>query len=104
MSTRVFKHDNPIRVAILGASGYIGGEALRLLLGHPHVEVVAATSVSNGGQPVTSVHPHLAKLTELIFSADIPPEEALEYDAIFMALPHGGAMARVPAILEASGS
>ncbi|MFL5732845.1 MAG: N-acetyl-gamma-glutamyl-phosphate reductase [Chloroflexia bacterium] len=94
----------PIRVAVLGASGYIGGEALRLLLGHPCVEVAAATSVSNAGQPVTSVHPHLTKLTDLVFSAGIAPEEAPEYDAIFMALPHGGAMSRVPAMLEAGGS
>jgi N-acetyl-gamma-glutamyl-phosphate reductase len=104
MSVPGFKRDTPIRVAVLGASGYIGGEALRLLLGHPCVEVVAATSVSNAGQPVTSIHPHLGKLTGLIFSADIPPEEARDYDAIFMALPHGGAMARVPAMLEAGGS
>ena len=82
------------RVGILGASGYIGGEALRLLLGHPCVEVAAATSVSNAGQPVTAVHPHLTKLTDLLFSADISPEEAAGLDAIFMALPHGGASAR----------
>src|SRR5205823_1189818 len=56
------------------------------------------------GHPVTSVHPHLAKLTDLTFTADISPEEATTYDAIFMALPHGGAMARVPAMLEAGGS
>jgi N-acetyl-gamma-glutamyl-phosphate reductase len=93
-----------IRVAILGASGYIGGEALRLLLGHPCVEVVAAGSVSNAGQPVTSVHPHLAKLTDLIFSADVSPEEAAELDAIFMALPHGGAIERVPKILASGGN
>jgi N-acetyl-gamma-glutamyl-phosphate reductase len=98
------KRDRPIRVAILGASGYIGGEALRLLLGHPCVEVAAATSITNAGQPVTSVHPHLTKLTDLTFSANIPPKEAASFDAIFMALPHGGAMAHVPAILEAGGS
>ncbi len=93
----------PAKVAILGASGYIGGEALRLLLGHACVEVVAVTSASNAGQPVTSVHSHLAKLTDLTFRADIEPEEAGEYDAIFMALPHGQAMARVPQMLSAGG-
>lgn len=87
----------------MGASGYIGGEALRLLLGHPAVEVVAATSVSNAGQPVTSLLPHLARLTELAFSADVPPEQAAELDALFMALPHGGAIERVPKILSAGG-
>ena len=92
-----------VRVGILGASGYIGGEALRLLLEHPFAEVVAATSPSNVGQPITSVHPHLAKLTELKFTTDITPEEASDLDALFMALPHGGAIGRVPAILAAGG-
>src|SRR5436309_1783456 len=89
-----------IRVGILGASGYIGGEALLLLLGHPCVEVVAATSPSNAEQPVTAVHPHLTRLADLVFSADISPAEAADLDAIFMALPHGGAIERVPKILE----
>src|SRR6188472_576175 len=91
------------RVAVLGASGYIGGETLRLLLGHPCVEVVAVTSPSNAGQEVTSVHPHLNKLTNLAFSADVSAEEAADLDAVFMALPHGGAIERVPAILAAGG-
>ncbi|MEO8286632.1 MAG: N-acetyl-gamma-glutamyl-phosphate reductase [Chloroflexota bacterium] len=93
-----------IKVGVLGASGYIGGEALRLLLGHPFVEVVAATSVSNAGQPVTALLPHLARLTGLIFTADILPEQAASLDAIFMALPHGGALGRVPELLSAGGS
>lgn len=91
------------RVAILGASGYIGGEALRLLLGHPRVEVVAATSPSNAGQPVTRVHPHLLKLTDLSFTAQLSVQEAIECDAVFMALPHGGAIELVPDILAAGG-
>lgn len=94
----------PVKMAILGASGYIGGEALRLLLGHPCVEVGAATSASNAGQPVTSVHPHLAKLTNLNFTADLSPEEASRYDAVFMALPHGQAMSRVSDILAVESS
>lgn len=92
-----------VRIAILGASGYIGGEALRLLLGHPFVEVAAATSGSNAGQPVTSVHPHLNKLTDLRFTADLQPGEAAEYDAIFLALPHGAAMSRIPAMIVEGG-
>src|SRR4051794_19299116 len=94
----------PIRVAILGASGYIGGEALRLLLGHPLVEVVAVTGSSGAGKPVKKVPPHLAKLTDLTFQADMPAEATAEYDAIFLALPHGEAMARVPAMLAAGGT
>lgn len=91
------------RVAVMGASGYIGGEALRLLLGHPCVEVAAATSPSHAGRPVTEVHPHLAHTTNLRFSGDISTEDTGEYDAIFMALPHGAAMSRVPQMLAAGG-
>src|SRR5262245_22329432 len=98
-----FMTQSAIRVAILGASGYIGGEALRLLLGHPYVQVEAVTSASHADRPVTSAHPHLTKLTELTFASDLSTGEASEYDAIFMALPHGEAIARVPAILEAAG-
>lgn len=94
---------NPVRVAVMGASGYIGGEAFRLLLGHPCVEVAAVTSPSHAGKPVTEVHPHLNKLTDLNFTADVTTEEAAGYDAIFMALPHGAAMQRVPEILAAGG-
>lgn len=92
-----------IRTAVLGASGYIGGEALRLLLGHPSVTVMSATSPSNAGQPVTTVHPHLNKLTGLKFTATLSPEEAAEYDAIFLALPHGHAIRQIPALLAAVG-
>ncbi|MDQ3929994.1 MAG: hypothetical protein M3328_12720, partial [Chloroflexota bacterium] len=94
---------NLARVAVMGASGYIGGEALRLLLGHPCVEVAAVTSPSHAGKPVTDVLPHLSKLTDLHFTADISTEEAAGYDAIFMALPHGAAMQRVPEMLAAGG-
>ncbi len=94
----------PIRVAVLGASGYIGGEALRLLLGHPEVEVVVVTAPSHAGQPVTRVHPHLMRLTELCFQAGLDTAAAFDLDAIFLALPHGAAMAQVPALLAAGGS
>lgn len=91
------------RVAVMGASGYIGGEALRLLLGHPCVEVVAVTSPSHAGKPVTELHPHLSRLTRLSFTDDILPEDAAQYDAVFMALPHGAAMKRAPDVLSAGG-
>ena len=49
-----------IRAAILGASGYVGGELMRLIAGHPAMEVGVAFGASNAGQPVAAVHPHLA--------------------------------------------
>jgi N-acetyl-gamma-glutamyl-phosphate reductase len=67
------------------------------------VQVEAVTSSSHAGQPVTSVHPHLIKLTDLQFTGDISDEEAGEYDAIFMALPHGHALRRAPGILAIGG-
>lgn len=92
------------RVALMGASGYIGGEALRLLLGHPCVEVVAVTSPSHAGKAVVEIHPHLSRLTDLCFVSDISLKDAKEYDAVFMALPHGAAMERVPGMLAVGGS
>jgi len=76
----------PLRMAIVGASGYAGGEMLRLALGHPHLEVVQVTSERHAGQPVASVHPNLRSLTRLRFT----PLDALEdADVLVSALPHG---------------
>src|ERR1700748_2053659 len=48
-----------IRVAVAGASGYAGGELLRLLAGHPDLEIAAVSAASSAGKPITSVHPNL---------------------------------------------
>ncbi|MGW5271501.1 N-acetyl-gamma-glutamyl-phosphate reductase [Streptomyces sp. NPDC004044] len=81
-----------IRVAVAGAAGYIGGELLRLLLGHPEVEVVGAVSSRFPGKRVDGVHPNLRSATDLAFcSAD----EVDECDAVFLALPHRVAMAQI---------
>lgn len=74
-----------IKVSIVGASGYVGGEALRLLLQHPNVEVVQATSESNVGKFIHHVHPNLRKLTTLKFSSI---DDLEKVDALFLALPH----------------
>lgn len=81
-----------IRVAVVGAAGYIGGELLRLLLGHPEVEVVAAVSSRLSGKRVDGVHPNLRSATDLLFcSAD----DVDEYDTVFLATPHGAAMTQI---------
>lgn len=77
------------RVAILGATGYGGGELLRLLLAHPSVDVVYATSRSEAGVPVGRVHRNLDGVTSLTFSAPSDEELIENVDIIFGALPHG---------------
>jgi LysW-gamma-L-alpha-aminoadipyl-6-phosphate/LysW-L-glutamyl-5-phosphate reductase len=81
-----------IPVAIAGGSGYVGGELLRLLLGHAGVEVIQITSERYAGKYVHSVHPNLRGATRLKFS---PVEELVPADLLFLALPHGQAAARI---------
>ncbi|MBW5421423.1 N-acetyl-gamma-glutamyl-phosphate reductase [Streptomyces sp. BG9H] len=81
-----------IRVAVVGAAGYIGGELLRLLIGHPEVEVVGAVSSRFPGKRVDGVHPNLRAATDLLFCS---AEEVTECDAVFLALPHRVAMGQV---------
>jgi N-acetyl-gamma-glutamyl-phosphate reductase len=76
-----------VRVAVAGASGYAGGELLRLIIGHPELEIVAATAHANAGAPVGSVHQHLVGL-DLSFTATDPSVLA-GADLVFLALPHG---------------
>ena len=81
-----------IKAAIVGGSGYAGGELLRLLLFHPEVEVVQVTSETYAGQYAHFVHPNLRGRTGLRFSplADLEP-----CDLLFLALPHGEAVKRI---------
>lgn len=83
-----------ISVAVAGASGYAGGELLRLLAGHPDLEVIAATAHSQAGQPVTDIHPQLVSYRDLEFS-DTSAEVLAGADLIFLALPHGASAALV---------
>ncbi len=81
-----------VRVAVVGGSGYTGGELLRLLLQHPYARVEAVTSRRHAGRPVWKVHPNLRGRTDLKF---IGPEALEEYDTLFLALPHGTTMEQV---------
>ncbi|TDC82692.1 N-acetyl-gamma-glutamyl-phosphate reductase [Micromonospora sp. KC606] len=76
-----------IRVAIAGASGYAGGELLRLIAGHPEFDLVAATAHRQAGQPVTAVHPQLAGLDLVLRATD--SATLADADLVFLALPHG---------------
>ncbi len=75
-------------VSIIGGSGYGGGELLRLLLGHPNVEIKQVTSRSHLGEYVYQVHPNLRKRTQLKFS---DPASLEPVDILFLAQPHGQA-------------
>ncbi|MEU7136470.1 N-acetyl-gamma-glutamyl-phosphate reductase [Streptomyces sp. NPDC046261] len=77
-----------IRAAVAGASGYAGGEILRLLLGHPEVRIGAVTGNSNAGQPLGALQPHLPQLAARVLeptTADV----LAGHDVVFLALPHG---------------
>ncbi|MFG1848765.1 N-acetyl-gamma-glutamyl-phosphate reductase [Micromonospora carbonacea] len=87
-----------IRVAVAGASGYAGGELLRLIAGHPEFDLVTATAHSQAGAPVTAVHPQLAGL-DLVFAATEPAALA-DADLVFLALPHGESAALAAALPE----
>ncbi|MEO3975264.1 N-acetyl-gamma-glutamyl-phosphate reductase [Streptomyces sp. CAU 1734] len=77
-----------VRVAVAGASGYAGGEVLRLLLAHPGVEIGALTGNSNAGQPLGGLQPHLTPLAERVLQPTLP-EVLAGHDVVFLALPHG---------------
>ncbi|WP_345799141.1 N-acetyl-gamma-glutamyl-phosphate reductase [Nocardioides sp. YIM 152315] len=78
----------PTRIAVAGASGYAGGELLRLLLGHPEVEIGALTGASNAGQPLGALQPHLVPLADRVLD-ETGLETLRGHDVVFLALPHG---------------
>jgi N-acetyl-gamma-glutamyl-phosphate reductase len=77
-----------MKIGVVGASGYAGGELLRLLAFHPQFEVTAITAHSNAGEPITSVHPQLQSYAGKKFSA-FDPTDFESCELIFLALPHG---------------
>jgi N-acetyl-gamma-glutamyl-phosphate reductase len=83
-----------IRAAVAGASGYAGGEILRLLLGHPEVTVGAVTAASSAGQRLGALHPHLTPLADRVVE-DTTAQTLAGHDVVFLALPHGHSAALV---------
>jgi N-acetyl-gamma-glutamyl-phosphate reductase len=77
-----------IRVAVAGASGYAGGELLRLVAGHPHLELAVATGFAQAGSTIGSVHPHVRSFRDVVL-AKTEPAALAEADLVFLALPHG---------------
>jgi N-acetyl-gamma-glutamyl-phosphate/LysW-gamma-L-alpha-aminoadipyl-6-phosphate reductase len=89
-----------MKVAIVGGSGFVGGELLRLLLRHPEAEVVQVTSDSMAGKPLSRAHPNLRKVSPLLFT---PHASLAAADATFVATPHGESMDRLPEIVASGG-
>ena len=87
-----------IRVAVAGASGYMGAELLRILLGHPNVSVTAVTSDRLAGEPLAKAYPHLRGLTDLRFTELDPDRLAAMADIVFLALPHMESQKAVPVL------
>jgi len=77
--------NNKIRIGIIGGAGYTGGELIRLLLVHPHAEIVFVHSKSNAGNPLHHVHQDLLGSTDLLFSGEINNK----IDLLFLCLGHG---------------
>lgn len=84
-----------IRATVVGGSGYVGGELLRLLLGHPQVTVAAVTSNRLAGHRVDGAHPHLRAQTDLRFC---PVTDVGGSDVLFLAVPHGTTATLLPAL------
>jgi N-acetyl-gamma-glutamyl-phosphate reductase len=76
-----------VRVAVAGASGYAGGELLRIIGGHPDLELGPLTAAASAGAPVTVAHPHLAHLDSHTFEP-LDPARLSSADLVFLALPH----------------
>ncbi|MBF6188067.1 MULTISPECIES: N-acetyl-gamma-glutamyl-phosphate reductase [Nocardia] len=98
--------DAPLRIAVAGASGYAGGEVLRLLLGHPRyrsgrLEIGALTAGSNAGTPLGAHQPHLLPLADRVLVPTTAAELA-GHDVVFLGLPHGQSAALAAELPEST--
>lgn len=92
-----------LKAAVAGASGYAGGEILRLLLSHPTIEVGALLASSNAGSRLGDVAPHLTPLADRELEPTTP-ERLAEHDVVFLALPHGASAALVAQLDDLVGA
>lgn len=91
------------KAAVIGGSGYGGGELIRRLLLHPHVELVRVASVDFIGEPLWAAHPQLEGLTNLKFEGITPAEAAAGMDVVLLGLPHKVSATKMPELI-ASGA
>ena len=92
-----------LRVAVLGASGYAGGELVRLLLAHPNVEIAHLAANESAGRALAEIHPHLATspVGGRVLASLEAASAADEASFAFLSLPHGASAAFAPALLDA---
>lgn len=90
-----------MKVAVIGGAGYVAGELLRLLLGHPQVTECIATSRSQAGRPIGETHPALASITAARFTGSTPGEAARGQDVVFLSLEHGRSSEVAAEVFEA---
>ena len=88
-------------VAVIGAAGYAGVEAVRLVLGHPRLSLALATSAADAGRPLASVYPALAGYTDMVLTAPDVDEIAASASVAILAVPHTAALDLAPPLLAA---
>src|SRR4051812_21498741 len=86
-----------MRTAVIGASGYAGGELLRLLDCHPTIEVTTLVAAGNAGRSLGEVHPQLTTLADRVLLDSETPQLA-DAEVVFLAMPHGTSAAMIPAL------
>jgi LysW-gamma-L-alpha-aminoadipyl-6-phosphate/LysW-L-glutamyl-5-phosphate reductase len=91
-----------MKVAVIGGSGYVAGELLRLVLQHPDVTECVVTSRSQAGQPLATVHPALASLTDTRFAGSTPAEISRGQEVVFLCLEHGESSRIAGAVFDAA--
>ena len=87
------------KAAVIGGSGYGGGEIIRRLLNHPHVELARVASVDFVGEPLWAAHPNLEGLTDLRFEGITPAEAAAGMDVVLLGLPHKVSATKMPELM-----
>lgn len=90
-----------LRAAVVGATGYAGGELVRILSGHPDVDLTLITSRKQAGQDYDTIYPSFRKVVRLAFADSDAAVVAENADVAFLALPHKASMAMVPGLLDA---
>ncbi len=91
-----------VKVSIVGASGYVGGELFRLLVNHPKVNLVGAYDIRSSGRRLGEIHPNLRSIVDIKIEKPNYEEIGDKSDLIFIATPHGVAMKFVPKLLDGS--